>query len=93
MSINKETLGELLKAYKDISNIITDIESKDIEDIKRELEIVLTFPLGEALFSLFERSDVDTLEKSLTEYIENNDETDPEQFLEYISLYLKRINK
>jgi hypothetical protein len=93
MSINKVTLGELLKVYKDISILIEGIEYKEIDEIKRELEIILTFPLGEAIFSLFERIDINTLEKSLTEYIRNNDKADPDKFLDYISLYLKRINK
>ncbi|WP_226536437.1 hypothetical protein [Fictibacillus halophilus] len=93
MSINKVTLGELLKAYKDISTIIEDIEYKEIDEIKSELEIILTFPLGEAIFSLFERIDVNTLEKSLAEYIRNNDKADPDKFLDFMSLYLKRINK
>ncbi|MRG86721.1 hypothetical protein [Salinibacillus xinjiangensis] len=82
-----------MKAYKDINNLIDSIEGRDIDEIKRELEIILTFPLGEAVFSLFDRVDVDTLKKSLTEYIKTKETTDPDQFLEYISLYLKRIGR
>lgn len=93
MSINKNTLEELLKAYKDISEIIEDIEDKDIDDIKRELEIVLTFPLGEAIFSLFDRIDINNLEKSLSEYIKSSDKTSADQFLNYLELYLKRTKK
>lgn len=93
MEINKNTLDELLKAYKDISKILENIDQKDVDEIKLKLEIVLTFPLGEAIYSLFDRIDVNTLEKSLEEYINNNEETDSEQFLNYISLYLKRIHR
>jgi hypothetical protein len=93
MSVDKNTLGELLKAYKDISKIIENIEMKDIEQIKQELEIILTFPLGEAIFSLFERQDVDNLEKSLSEYIIKHEKTNPEEFLNFISLYLRRVGK